>query len=172
MANNPDTCAHERLEPRRRVNAAGVEMIARQCLDCGSRRGDWIARHRIDKPDTLAMWDVELENAGIEQRMAAPNERAEMLRKAREQANLEWWKFYNSYLESPEWQQRRDLVLKRDNYLCQACLKARATQVHHTTYKHVGHEPLFELVSVCAPCHDAITEADRAKSGGGIPEAA
>lgn len=77
-----------------------------------------------------------------------------------------WWEAYDTYLFSPEWRTRRAAVLKRDNYECQACCIARATEVHHTTYRHLFHEPLFELVSVCRPCHEAITEIDRR----GIPK--
>jgi hypothetical protein len=39
--------------------------------------------------------------------------------------------------------------------------RGRASQVHHLTYKHLRNEPLFELISVCVPCHDAITAMDR-----------
>jgi hypothetical protein len=68
--------------------------------------------------------------------------------------------FYESYLLSPEWKARRTLVLARDAHLCQACRVNRATQVHHLSYAHLGREPLFELVSVCKPCHELITAID------------
>lgn len=72
----------------------------------------------------------------------------------------EWLKEYSVYLQSPKWLIKRKKVLERDNHICQACLTRKATQVHHTTYRHVGDEPLFELVSVCKECHDKITELD------------
>ena len=68
---------------------------------------------------------------------------------------------YRPYLKSKEWKDKRLLVLKRDNYVCQSCLKSKATEVHHLTYKHVFNEPLFELVSICNPCHVFITKLDR-----------
>jgi 5-methylcytosine-specific restriction endonuclease McrA len=34
----------------------------------------------------------------------------------------------------------------------------RATQVHHTTYKHVGNEFLWELRAICDECHDRFHE--------------
>jgi 5-methylcytosine-specific restriction endonuclease McrA len=68
--------------------------------------------------------------------------------------------FYNSYIQSPAWFARRDKVLKRDNYLCQACLEDPATQVHHKSYIHFGNEPLFDLESVCDPCHKKITKVE------------
>lgn len=73
-----------------------------------------------------------------------------------------WFKDkYIPYLKSKEWKTKRLLVLKRDNYVCQSCLKSKATEVHHLTYKHVFNEPLFELVSICNPCHTLITKLDR-----------
>lgn len=80
---------------------------------------------------------------------------------ARTNAKDDWFSKHNDYLKSPQWHQRRDMVLARDKNICQACLTDRATQVHHLTYKHWRHEPLFELVSVCQSCHYKITQMDR-----------
>lgn len=74
-----------------------------------------------------------------------------------------WWKWYNSYLQSPEWQQKRRAVLDRAKGRCEACGIRSATQVHHTTYAHVGNEPLFELRAICKECHICITASDRTR---------
>ena len=63
---------------------------------------------------------------------------------------------YLKYLNSDAWAKKRDMVLRRDNYLCQACLVNRATQAHHLTYSMLGREPLFDLIAVCAECHKEI----------------
>lgn len=66
---------------------------------------------------------------------------------------------YHEYLNSHEWALKRALVLERDNHLCQACLSSKANQVHHRSYEGIDSligqfkEPLFNLVSVCRPCH-------------------
>lgn len=57
------------------------------------------------------------------------------------------------HLVSAEWAAMRQLVLARDNYLCQGCLKRQATVIHHKTYKSKLAELAFELVSLCEPCH-------------------
>jgi 5-methylcytosine-specific restriction endonuclease McrA len=75
----------------------------------------------------------------------------------------EFLKCHNQYLKSARWKQKREDVLKRDNYLCQACLKAKATEVHHLSYSHWQDEPLFELVSICHECHKIITAIDQNK---------
>jgi len=63
--------------------------------------------------------------------------------------------YRNGYLKSDNWQRKRALVLKRDNYRCVYC-GARATQVHHKRYarRNIGREPIEWLVSVCNFCHD------------------
>lgn len=75
----------------------------------------------------------------------------------------EWQAAYQSYLNSEKWQKKRELVFKRDDHTCQACLESPAEEVHHLTYEHVGDEPLFDLQSVCSPCHRRITAMDKSK---------
>lgn len=61
--------------------------------------------------------------------------------------------FYSQYMKSDKWKAIRLKVLKRDNYLCQACLEAPAQDVHHITYENIGDELMYELLSVCRDCH-------------------
>jgi hypothetical protein len=67
-----------------------------------------------------------------------------------------FWNNYKEYLNSQKWYNKRNKVLERDKYLCQACLKNKAIQVHHLTYERVFDEPLFDLVSICLPCHEKL----------------
>lgn len=79
---------------------------------------------------------------------------------------FKWWQFdierkkrrdyyRNVYLKSDEWQRKRYVVFKRDNWRCVYC-GGRATQVHHKRYAkyNIGKEPIEWLVSVCKSCHD------------------
>ena len=63
--------------------------------------------------------------------------------------------YRNEYLKSDDWQRKRYVVLKRDNWKCVYC-GAPATQVHHLKYakRNIGKEPIEWLVSVCKDCHD------------------
>ena len=63
--------------------------------------------------------------------------------------------YRNEYLKSEEWQRKRYVVLKRDNWCCVYC-GGRATQVHHKRYakRNIGNEPIAWLVSVCRSCHE------------------
>jgi 5-methylcytosine-specific restriction endonuclease McrA len=64
---------------------------------------------------------------------------------------------YFRYLRSDAWREKRRLVLERDGYRCQLWHAHVATEVHHTTYAHLGYEPLEDLISLCRACHEAIT---------------
>jgi hypothetical protein len=64
-----------------------------------------------------------------------------------------WRHWYRLYLKSSSWAQKRSLVMKRCDALCEGCRSAPATQVHHKTYDHVGYEFLFELIGICRDCH-------------------
>ncbi len=65
--------------------------------------------------------------------------------------------YRNEYLLSDEWQRKRHVVLKRDNWRCVYC-GAPATQVHHKRYakRNIGNEPIHWLVSICKTCHESI----------------
>jgi hypothetical protein len=60
---------------------------------------------------------------------------------------------YENYIKSIQWKLKRDEILLRDKITCQICGN-RATEVHHLTYKHLESEYLFELISLCAKCHE------------------
>lgn len=63
-----------------------------------------------------------------------------------------WGKHYNEYMHSSSWEAVRQLVLKRDGRLCRTCT-VPGSHVHHITYRRFGQESLYDLVTLCAPCH-------------------
>lgn len=93
---------------------------------------------------SLANWRArrEQEQAAFEQ------SRRELSHEKREENS--------DYYASPKWRDKRRLVLARDHYKCQACLKAQAWDVHHLTYDHFGDEFLWELASICRECHERL----------------
>jgi len=74
--------------------------------------------------------------------------------------NMAWRNEYDDYLNSENWRNKRAIVLKRDKYLCQGCFVNKATQVHHLSYKNVGDELLFQLISICDVCHEKCHEKE------------
>jgi 5-methylcytosine-specific restriction endonuclease McrA len=149
-----DRCPHEKTV----LVWTDYETIGRayyfECSEC------WYRVKRLSKKE---MTEVDLSTA-IEhddsRRMDWWNkiwdDRKENIKIERQEKNKEWWEWYNEYLKTPAWLVKREAVLKRENYICQGCGKARATQVHHLTYERVGVEMLFDLVAICKTCHDSI----------------
>lgn len=63
------------------------------------------------------------------------------------------------------WQKLRLVALRRDNFMCQECLKqdrpVPAQEVHHIIGIDVDPSMRLDLdniISLCAPCHKLITE--------------
>jgi hypothetical protein len=144
-------CEHPARELRRRITAAGAEVFAEQCTSCGHA----LVRRKAEVPTQLRAaappFDQELSPRWWSERTAISRERWEQ-QKAQEKA--EFWTWYEAYLLTPEWRARRALVMRRAGGVCEGCLSAPASQVHHTTYAHVGDELLYELRAVCDGCHE------------------
>lgn len=165
-----DFCQHPRSEVRYRIIAGGARVLQRQCLDCGYSVGSFIGQKdkSVDYLATLTAWDDSHQKNTIAANRVRSDD--DMARRAaeREQKRVEWWQWYNAYLQTPQWRDRRRRVLERDNHLCTGCRLDDATQVHHLTCAHVGNELLFELTSVCDACHDI---AHQLNARGGPPDA-
>lgn len=56
------------------------------------------------------------------------------------------------YYRSPEWKEKRNKIMQRDNYTCQVC-GDKATDVHHLNYNNLFDEWDIELVALCRHCH-------------------
>lgn len=76
--------------------------------------------------------------------------------RARGSTNSHFKAWYKLYTLCERWERKRQSVLRRCNFICEGCAEAPATQVHHLTYDHVGSELLFELVGLCAACHERV----------------
>jgi len=134
-------CGHDRLQLRRKRQVNGVWLVGDQCLRCGRRIGNSRPHATISDIDSLPEWDLELQ-AEHRRLLRTTEPPPDSLRPN-----------YREYLQSPRWAALRTLILERDHYQCQACFEATASDVHHLTYAHLGHEFCWELVSVCRGCH-------------------
>lgn len=65
----------------------------------------------------------------------------------------DWQEWYQRYLRSWAWEEKRQQVFERADHRCEGCGENRATEVHHSSYKNVGYEFLFELIAICSECH-------------------
>jgi len=63
---------------------------------------------------------------------------------------------YHSYLNSKNWHDKRNQMLKFANYKCSRCNETENLQVHHLNYNTIGEESLGDLEVVCVNCHKKI----------------
>lgn len=152
-------CIHEKTQIRYKVYSNGTQHYFEQCLNCGCQVGTAIPHKNIPSDNVIVRWDEGLE-AGHQFQI---DEMANQIRAERDELwrnrQTEWDQKYAVYIQSDQWKDKRQRVLKRDNNLCQGCLRRTAQEVHHLTYRYpLGKEPLFALVSVCQYCHDALHE--------------
>jgi 5-methylcytosine-specific restriction endonuclease McrA len=154
-------CSHPSMElvwvP---VGTPGVSTLQLrwQCRDCFEFVGG-AQRHTLAASDTpkLDQNTLTLRDKLREERWAqlrqAYDDRLERWTARQEQENAEWWQRYNEYLTTDKWQEKRRAVFERDGGICQGCRSAKATQVHHHSYRNVCNEFLWELTPVCDECH-------------------
>jgi 5-methylcytosine-specific restriction endonuclease McrA len=157
------TCCREPdLSFVRFITCNGCIQVRRQCLNCGLLEGRSFP-HKDHDVDSLPVADLERDklyherytdqSAELHANRASKRYLAKMPKQ--EMGDYDW------YIGSNTWKLKRQRVLERDNYICQSCLQNKAEEVHHLTYIHLSNEPLFELVSVCKTCHEAITLMDK-----------
>lgn len=153
MENN---CSNHNFEIVKKHKANDTYFLVKQCMTCGEAINSSIKFSLVENHNILKWYSEELNAKYYE------NRRNSFLTN-REKEKQEWFKSYAIYLNSIEWKQKRLKVLERDRFTCQGCLTNRANEVHHLTYKHVYNEFLFELISLCKPCHDKLTNLDNQK---------
>lgn len=152
-------CQHEDDGLRRRTTANGNTIVGRQCTACGRWDGTGIKKSSVADLESLPWYDESINTRWYADRTA----HMAKVRESEKRIETEtWFREHSEYLRSAEWKERREKVLRRAKYICEACGDSPATQVHHITYAHWKREPLFDLRAVCRECHEEITEMDRA----------
>lgn len=146
------SCEHVRKEVRRLVASNGVAHYVRQCLDCGHNCGA--------VPKLMALKGARPmgfdENLRLDwQRKCREHFAEQQAAKAAGQGS-EWWERYDAVMASPEWRDRRRLVMLRSGGICEGCGRRQAVHVHHLSYANLGNEFLWELRAVCEACHARI----------------
>lgn len=145
-----DQCQHTNWKHTRRGTG-----IWKQCTDCFRAVGSAVSKNKFlpGQIDVMPIFDEQARRTIEDQWMhERQSEREQQQQRTKEERRSK----YEAYLLSPAWHALRIKVLRRDNYLCQACYEARATDVHHKTYEHLFNEPMFDLESVCRPCHERL----------------
>lgn len=60
---------------------------------------------------------------------------------------------YHEYLQTPEWEEKRQQTLVRDSFTCRVCNSPDSLEVHHRTYRRRGNEKIDDLTTLCETCH-------------------
>src|SRR5215472_1765563 len=125
-------CEHNHLERWRvRIGAGSSDWQLRDfCTDCQEFVG--AALPKAEATDKVLLWPTTLKEWRHERRQEWRREFYEERRRERE----EWQAWYHGYLQTEQWQAKRQLVLQRCKNICEGCGSARATIVHHLTYDH------------------------------------
>jgi 5-methylcytosine-specific restriction endonuclease McrA len=111
--------------------------------------------HRLATPDTPDV-DLAALKRCRERQEQEWQDRLRSYQEENEAKRREWFEAHNEYLQTDEWQEKREAVLDREDSLCQGCRAALATQIHHLNYDNWRDELLFQLVALCEDCHERV----------------
>jgi hypothetical protein len=141
-------CDHSQTDLVWNFSRGGARQLRKQCFACGALVGPVLKASEAPRDTPMASAEALAES---ESRWGA---RAKLQAEKEAQDRREWWDWYNFYLTTEEWREKRVLVLQRAAFRCEGCGERKATQVRHTTYAHAGDEFLFELIAICTECHE------------------
>ena len=127
--------------------------IMQQCITCGQTQGTAVKQSKLNCSVDELHYGEPLRQL---YEKAVNEKRKELYERSNNENAIERRNRYEMALSSPHWKYIRQKVLKRDNHICQACLDAKAEEVHHLHYENLGNETALELVSVCKTCHEKI----------------
>ena len=159
QADDPYHCDHTETELRRRTHSNNTVHFVVQCLRCGTALRNYAKTSQEVHKAYARRGQIPDFDENLKEEFYKQVRREHTTKRETERA--EWFVWYNDYLCSEEWYEKRQAVLKRDGYLCRGCRRRPATEVHHLSYEHVGDEYLFELISLCTECHGQLTEDRR-----------
>jgi hypothetical protein len=114
------------------------------CIDCKGSYPTWIPRKDPIQSEQLEIRPQECENRSIasSHTFALPTHQSDFGVK------------YRDYLSSSDWQSKRRLALERAGNRCQLCAsRSKQLEVHHNSYKRLGHEEPEDLIVLCRACH-------------------
>ena len=156
-----------------RVYSNGMKHLHYQCFNCGKIYGKAVSKSGKDL-DNIQEIDQEkllVYERSITQSLISGAEHFELLKKVlKEQSDnrkayfknlfgIEYTSFeegYNIYIKSKFWKEKRIKILERDKYQCRICKEAKATEVHHLSYRNLFSESELELISICGQCHGLV----------------
>jgi hypothetical protein len=151
-------CDHSETELRRRRYKT-FQRIFLQCMTCGSTIQP-VPKSELDEEgiDDIPHLDEDLPRLHKQRRQAR---RKELIEHHKAEEKAAWSRKYTLYMQSLEWKERRQRVLRREQVyqnrevpLCTECWQKPGEVCHHLSYRHVFAERTHELALICHACHD------------------
>lgn len=150
-------CKHRFRAVRLRTRKNGVQVFCEQCLICGNElRTVAKGAPAVMGLTEVSQFDECLQDEWFRRGQEYRQRRVEQDEIDRAKADAAWWKQYNDYINSKAWKRKAALVKERAGGMCEACLVNIAVHVHHTSYRNVGNEIMWELRAVCVSCHQRL----------------
>ena len=140
---------------------SGRTELREQCADCG-RLLAGARRHSLAGRNTpwVDLGGLKLREQKRQEALRVQQEEWEERRRQYEADRQAHRERYRAYLLTPQWREKRELVIRHADGLCQGCGIQPAEQVHHLTYQNIGNEFLWELRAVCKDCHERVHSED------------
>ena len=148
-----ETCQHEKTELRFMEHC---KQYRHQCLQCHQSSGDAIAKYKInpDQLPNIKPFDIIARDGYWKSLANKRKQTADEIAKEAEEKLIARKSFYNEYLKSDAWREKRRLVIERQKNICSGCSIAPVQEVHHLSYDNIGDELLWQLQGVCRSCHE------------------
>lgn len=71
---------------------------------------------------------------------------------------------YNKYINSPEWQLKRQEAFKAYGRQCMVCISPNDLHIHHRNYDRFTDEAISDLLVLCMTCHALLHKQARIRS--------
>lgn len=135
------------------TSGSGFHLVE-QCACCWRQNGSFLpfsnfTRREIEDAPARKQWDawaMTMALSGIAWRLLTGSEPPSTVALHQER-NAEYW-------TSEEWRSLRRRVLARAGGVCEGCLDAPATQVHHVNRPKERPDMAWDLRAVCKSCHE------------------
>lgn len=150
----PPICSHFNKVLRFKTNDLEEKIFGYQCVQCGYRIGEYLTQGDVKSSGYTNTDSVMEFDRSILKEWKSHVEKMKHAHWEKQKNKFREW--YHNYLTTERWKNIRQLVINRENNVCQGCRKSEIANVHHLNYDWIGYEFLFDLVGLCEPCHRRI----------------
>jgi hypothetical protein len=150
------TCRITKSLPEFPVNSHGLTKT--RCIACREERASLRDQYGLAKVVPFDRRDITHDTPERRAARARFRNRVALLdRQASDdidgQAGIPDRVLWDAYMASPEWTSLRRRTIEAHDGKCERCGGIEDVQVHHTSYRRLGHELPEDLLVLCGVCH-------------------